>query len=207
MGKIVLVAVLLIVLFVTTVVFIMAMRRRRGIAGAGLICVTPQEFTLSSPIVKSAAERAFTGEPQFHPIVTTQDESGSVLIEAGEHPFHVGRTVAEDDQDRYGLALHYAAGTSSLDANEAYIALGKLAFELMPAGATRLIAPHMGRESRLTEEMKQSMKAGDFFYGGTFYGEPWLVHVDGDSREMKAAVEQARKRWPEFVEAKACHAW
>lgn len=190
------IAVALVVAFV-----VWRIRHRSNISGAGLICVTPHDFTLSPPSVKNAAERAVAGEPQFHPIEASQDEEGNIMLTLGEHLLHLGRTTAEDDNDPFGLALFYLAGSSSLNVNEAYQLIGKIAAATMPEGTSRLIAPHLGREEKMTDELREKMAEGEFLLAASFYGQPWLVHVDGESKEMKAAVEEARSRWPEFVEA------
>lgn len=200
MGKL-LVAVAVLVGVAVIVFWLWRRRRMSGVEGAGLIWVTPQEFALNSREVKAAAERVATGEPQFHPVEVREDEEGNVVLQMGEHPVHIGRTEAPDDEDRYGMAFFYLAGSSSLEPNEAYQLLGKLAAELMPAGTTRLIAPHLGREEQITPELRANMAKGDFMVAASFYGEPWAVQVDGDSAEMRAAVEEARTRWPEFVTA------
>jgi len=83
----------------------------------------------------------------------------------------------------------------------AYRNIGKLIAELAGPDCLAVYCPELQRCNVYDESLLETLRSDDPL---ALFGAPTfapLVNVDGDDPRMVQAVEEARKRWPEFVAA------
>jgi uncharacterized protein YegJ (DUF2314 family) len=84
---------------------------------------------------------------------------------------------------------------------EAYRLCGWLMSKLVDANTLALLIPDQERIYPSGEKLEELLKGPDPFAAVTEESYAPVVEVDGDDPRMQAAVEEARRRWPEFVAA------
>lgn len=91
--------------------------------------------------------------------------------------------------------------TPDAEIREAYRLCGWLMSKLVDSNTLALLIPDQERIYPSGEKLEELLKSDDPFAAVTEENYAPVVAVDGDDPRMQAAVEEARRRWPEFVAA------
>jgi len=84
---------------------------------------------------------------------------------------------------------------------EAYRLCGWLMSKLVDSNTLALLIPDQERIYPSGDKLEELLKSDDPFAAVTEEGYAPVVAVDGEDPRMQAAVDEARRRWPEFVAA------
>jgi uncharacterized protein YegJ (DUF2314 family) len=87
------------------------------------------------------------------------------------------------------------------ESRTAYAAIGKLLSELVDDDCLGLYFPQVGELYPYDSDMQSGLKSGDPLAAVRAFQPPPLLMVDDDDETVRAAVQEARRRWPEFVAA------
>ncbi len=87
------------------------------------------------------------------------------------------------------------------DVREAYRLCGWLMSKLVDANTLALLIPDQERLYPHGDSLEELLKSDDPFAAVTEERYAPVIEVDGEDPRMQAAVEEARRRWPEFVAA------
>ncbi len=82
-----------------------------------------------------------------------------------------------------------------------YPRIAKLIAELAGPDCTALFQPGPGRINVWDDQLERKLRGPDLLEAFRVQSNVPVIGVDDDDPRMKDAVEQARARWPEFVEA------
>jgi uncharacterized protein YegJ (DUF2314 family) len=91
--------------------------------------------------------------------------------------------------------------TPDSEIREAYRLCGWLMSKLVDSNTLALLIPDQERIYPSGEKLEELLKSDDPFAAVTEENYAPVVAVDGEDPRMQAAVEEARRRWPEFVTA------
>lgn len=84
---------------------------------------------------------------------------------------------------------------------EVYTLLGKLLAEFAGEECLAVYCPEIERCNEYAPSVVESLRSGKIFDLFEFPTHSPIVQIDGDDPRMVAAVEEARRRWPEFNSA------
>lgn len=97
---------------------------------------------------------------------------------------------------------HVGDDPSDDELRETYARIGKLLLEVIdPSLCKAILMPRHQRFYPWREGMEEALTSGDVIEELNEVAHVPVAPVDGDSPEMKAAVEEAQTRWPQFLEA------
>lgn len=104
-------------------------------------------------------------------------------------------------EHRAWLAVDLMGAEQDTDLDEAYRYIGKLVAGFAGEDCLAIFAPATGRMNVLDEDLLAKLRGPDPLEAVTELTHPPVIEIADDDPRMMAAVEQARARWPEFVEA------
>ena len=106
-------------------------------------------------------------------------------------------------QHRCWIAVdHVGDAPAAHELQDTYARIGKLLLEIIdPSLCNAILLPRHQRFYPWRDGMEEALASGDVIEELGETAHVPVTHVDGDSPEMKQAVEQARQTWPQFVEA------
>lgn len=96
------------------------------------------------------------------------------------------------------LSVDLLAGPEGADPNSAYPLIGKMIAALAGDDCTGVFAPQTGQLKEYGEFLKKELAGGDPM--GAMGTVP-IIQVPDEDPQMQAAIEEARRRWPEFETA------
>lgn len=99
------------------------------------------------------------------------------------------------------LAMDLLRGSDDVEAADVYRIIGEVLGELADDDVVAVFHPETGRIEPWAPELKSVLSGGrplELFESISYVP---VIRVSGDSKEMEAAVAEARRRWPEFVQA------
>jgi uncharacterized protein YegJ (DUF2314 family) len=155
----------------------------------------PEEFVVGDPpaFVVKTREGMFLVNTFPVPYV---DDPAKEAAEIKELRLH--KAFAEH---RAWLSVDLIGQDAPIGIPGAYKRIGKLIAELMDEDCLMFYCPQTGRMNVPTEEVVAGLKGDDPLGAVTAFDQPPVTGISGDDPRMVAAVEEARRRWPEFVEA------
>lgn len=111
------------------------------------------------------------------------------------------RTVVENHQGWLSVDLVSASPEEAEGRYRAYDTIGKLLAAMAGPDCLAVYAPELRKCNEFDPSLIETLKSGrplSIFDEPTF--DP-VIEIEEDHPRMQAAVEEARRRWPEFVEA------
>lgn len=103
------------------------------------------------------------------------------------------------------IMVDYHSSGEPMEEEEAMRHIGHLLADIADARTMALYTPTYDRVVAWSPEVHEKLRGDDpraaFGPGPYFHPGHAIRHIPGDNPELVAAVEQARRRWPEFVEA------
>lgn len=103
---------------------------------------------------------------------------------------------------RAWLSVDWAAREEPADVRRAYQEIGKIASALVGSDAVAVYSPELGRFSLHTDLGVHALAGDDpLALFGAASTDAGVVSVRNDDQDLRAAVAEAQKRWPGFVEA------
>ena len=96
---------------------------------------------------------------------------------------------------------HFGEPPEAEERAEIYAAIGRLLAEFAHDDILAIYCPELGRCNEYSPSILPTLRSGQPL---TLFDEPTnapIVEMDGDDPRMVAAVEEAQRRWPEFIAA------
>ena len=104
-------------------------------------------------------------------------------------------------QHRAWMSVDLLAAPEGKDTKEAYQYIGKMASALVDEDCVAILAPETGAVNVADEEVIAGLSGPDPLKAIAELVYPAMVDISDDDPRMKAAVAEARRKWPQFVKA------
>ncbi len=212
------------VIVAAVVVVLMRHRRRRNtLVSIVMLSETPRE--ISESMVRGAARRALGGDVEVVSLPTPEElgivglvvnsiEHGMYYVISSTRPYvedpEADSAMYENEHAREAFAKHKAwisvdatGGLPKKDQIDSVMkCVARLAAELLDDSCSMLYATATERVALNGPGIEAKLRGDDplSIFGDDEVNTP-IIHVDKSLAAVNKAMETARKRWPEFVEA------
>lgn len=179
---------------------------------------------LDEPAVRRAAAKAFQcqfdpDDPQAQdfvvgkpPTFMIQHQGNLFLVHNFNRPYvddpEAAAREAANRRDqqvlrehRAWLSVDFLAPDDKPDLKKVYPMLGRMAAELADADCLAVFCPATGRLTPDNGAVQDLLRSPDPLKALTDAVPAPIIDIEGDDPDLKAAVAEARRRWPEFVAA------
>jgi uncharacterized protein YegJ (DUF2314 family) len=104
-------------------------------------------------------------------------------------------------EHRAWLSVEFVAAKEPEMPSEMYQLIGKLIAELCDRDCLAVLCPATGAMNVYDDEMREGLCEKDPIELLSNFSQPPVLNISGNDPRMQSAVAEARRRWPEFVEA------
>lgn len=190
---------------------VLLLRQPRELDAAGLAAAASRALGTAVSAAEDPEATSFVAGEGSHFFLKLRDTTFMVLNFASPYADEPEREAAKLPELRLAQALAGHTPWLSVDLlaeaptqeqlEAAYRTIGKLIAELAGEDAVAVYAPQIQRLNTLSPEVLAGLRGPDPLGAVAHLAHPPLVQVGAGDPDMKEAVAEARRRWPEFLAA------